>query len=538
VISRNTTTTTPGPSRGDEILSRSVDNAAEQTAAIEARRAREWRPFPTDILPEPVRSYVCKGARAIGCDESFIALPSLSALASAIGNTRRLQLKRGSWTEPSILWTAIVGESGTGKSPALELALRSVRKRQRRSMIEHTEQMKAHEAEVARWEVEKAAWKKDGAEGDPPEAPERPVCARTWCDDVTTEALVMKLQENPRGLLMARNELSAWFDFDRYSGGRGGGDAAKWIEVYDGRALIVDRKTSDTEYVPHASVSIAGGIQPAILQRCITERNRENGLLARLLFAMPPRRAKRWTEADLDELTESAVDSVFDALYALEPDLDDDDEPTPRLVRLSPGAKRAWIAFVNQHGAETFALVGDEAAAWSKLEAVAARVALVMHLVRVAAGVERGMAPDTLDEASVAVGIEFAEWAGHEARRVYSFFDETDEQRERRELIEWIKSKGGSVTARDLSRGPRRYRRTGDAEAALDALVAVGRGSWRWPPSSDAGGRPTKLFNLNRGDSGDGDETTDDGATTRGSVTVATSPEIVARIPADPEGGS
>ena len=78
-------------------------------------------PFPVDALPEPIRGFVAAGAKAIGCDASFIALPLLTAMAAAIGNTRRIQLKRG-WTAPAILWVAIVGESGTAKTPAFKLA--------------------------------------------------------------------------------------------------------------------------------------------------------------------------------------------------------------------------------------------------------------------------------------------------------------------------------------------------------------------------------------------------------------------------------
>jgi hypothetical protein len=70
-----------------------------------------FRPFPVAALPEPIRGFVSAGAKAIGCDPSYLALPLLTAIAAAIGNTRRLELKRG-WSAPAILWTAIVGESG------------------------------------------------------------------------------------------------------------------------------------------------------------------------------------------------------------------------------------------------------------------------------------------------------------------------------------------------------------------------------------------------------------------------------------------
>ena len=81
---------------------------------------------------------------------------------------------------------------------------------------------------------------------------------------------------------MVRAELGGWIGgFDRYAGGKGG-DAAKWLRMFGGRPMIVDRKTSGTIYVPAAAVSIAGGIQPETLRRALGTEHRENGLAARL----------------------------------------------------------------------------------------------------------------------------------------------------------------------------------------------------------------------------------------------------------------
>ena len=78
---------------------------------IESLKARqlpkEFEPFPVEFLPEPIRSYIVGGAEALGCDPAFIVMPMLSILASAIGNSRCIKLKE-SWTEPAILWTAVI----------------------------------------------------------------------------------------------------------------------------------------------------------------------------------------------------------------------------------------------------------------------------------------------------------------------------------------------------------------------------------------------------------------------------------------------
>lgn len=85
-----------------------------------------FQPFPVDALPEPFATFVRAACKAIGCDSTFIALPLLVVAAAMIGTTRVLELKRG-WCAPAILWTAIVGESGTMKTPALKLVLRPLR---------------------------------------------------------------------------------------------------------------------------------------------------------------------------------------------------------------------------------------------------------------------------------------------------------------------------------------------------------------------------------------------------------------------------
>src|SRR5690606_30424023 len=116
------------------------------------------------------------------------------------------------------------GESGTAKSPALELALRSVRKRQREAMSRHAEAMAAHAEALAVYERDAAAWKRQKAsDAAPPAKPEAPTADRFWTDDCTIEALAMLLAQNARGLLMACDELASWLGgFDAYKGRRGG----------------------------------------------------------------------------------------------------------------------------------------------------------------------------------------------------------------------------------------------------------------------------------------------------------------------------
>ena len=98
--------------------------------------------------------------------------------------------------------------------------------------------------------------------------------------------------------------------------------------------------------------------------------------------------------------------------------MDNHGEPIPKTLGLDPAAKREWIRFYNSHAEEQAELHGELAAAWSKLEGYAARLALVVHVVRQAANDPTLTTPDAIDAVSIAAGVRLAGWFGHEARRV------------------------------------------------------------------------------------------------------------------------
>ena len=148
---------------------------------------------------------------------------------------------------------------------------------------------------------------------------------RNVVQDTTVEALVPLLMDNPRGLLLARDELNGWFgSFDRYASGKGGADEAHWLSMHSGNSFVVDRKTSDrtTLRVPRAFVSITGGIQPKILQRVLGTKHIESGLAARILFTNPPRKRKRLPKAkispDLLPINMSSLPSLFQSPLVIE----------------------------------------------------------------------------------------------------------------------------------------------------------------------------------------------------------------------------
>jgi hypothetical protein len=404
-----------------------------------------YTPPPMDVLPPAVRDFVQDHAVAIGIDPGYVLPATLTGLAAAIGNTAVVQVKTG-WNEPSVLFAAVVAESGSAKSPAVRGALQPIL--------------------------------------------ERPVDEACMVGDVTIEALADSLAKNPRGVLLYRDELDGWFrSFNQYKP-RGGGDVAGWLEVWNAHRLLVNRKSADPIAVDHAGVSVVGTIQPGTLVSALSEQHHQNGLAARLLWSMPPRRPKRWTDVTVSESVSKQYAKTFQRLYGMQ--MQGLDPPyRPRQLPLSVAARELFARFVNDWGERTADLDGPQAAASSKLEAYAARLALVLHL----AGSTSPQLEREVGRPAVAAAIELVRWFAREADRVYAMLSGDELPIADEQLIQWVLRKGERATVRNLySSGPRRWRNIPEqAEADTDRLVLAGRLAWTHPVHNH-NGRPAARY--------------------------------------------
>ena len=447
-------------------------------------------PFPVNALPEPCRSLVSQGAAAIGCDPALIALPLMAAAAGAIGNARRIKLKR-TWKEPAILWAVTVARSGGRKSPAFDLGMRGLSEIEDKEWATYLDDEDEYKRDLERW--------KD--EGSKRQKPEPPTMSRKIVREISVEQLAQILSENPKGVILARDELAAWAGgFDKYRGGKGE-ESAHWLEMHRGGKLTVDRKTGDNKrvHVPRAAVSITGTIQPGTLERVLGRKHFENGLAARLLLAFPPSSPSQWNEMEVGEDFLIPVRGVFERLNALTMSEDRLGNLNPVDFELTPEAKRRWIAFYNEHGEETHNL-GDEhlAAAWSKLEGYTARLSLVVHCIR--AATEDGNLQDTgaVDSESIEAGIRLVSWFKNEARRIYGRLAESEDTRDARKVLRCVETKGGRATVRDVERGGLCGGDRSRITEVLGKLAKAGAGAWQDVLPTPQGGRGTRVFVLAR----------------------------------------
>lgn len=481
-----------------------VPSGSEDEPCDDVAEEDIWKPFPVELLPAVVGEYVGEAAASIGGDPSMIALPMLSSLAAAIGNTYAVELKRN-WHEPAIVWSMVVGESGSSKSPCFRAALSFANDldaenapRNADARAGHHDELQRHKAALSAWQAQ--AKKSPGDAGDPPREPEPPADIAYTVSDATIEALIHKLASNPRGLLLARDELSGWLaGFDRYSSGSGkvSGDAAQWLELHNAGRVVVDRRHAGRIEVQKAAVSVAGGIQPRTLIKALGGEHVDNGLLARFVLAMPPQSPLAWSEDEPSIFVVQSMRDLLASLYAIP------FTGSPKVCTLTAEGKAAWVQFFNEHQQAKAAERGPVASMMAKAEATAARLALICHLVRNAT-----VAPvlqDEIDTDDLERGIGLARWFAHEWRRVYRALVGPDVGGsdvggdDPRSLVEWLEDRGGDMPVRTIYKsGPRRYRdRAEQVERLVGQLVRAGRVESYSRPS-DAGGQPARWVRLPR----------------------------------------
>jgi hypothetical protein len=443
-----------------------------------------YSPPPLTLLPPVLRDYVRATARSFGADTAFILLPLLSALAAAIGNSRNLRVKQG-FVVPAILWTTVVARSGSKKSPTLSTATTFFVERERELMRLNANASAVHAKELQEWD---ATPKKE--RGD---EPKRPPCMTCMLDDLTLAIIAPILSDNPRGVLVVKDELASWFgsfgQFNKTSGGVAA-DVSGWLQLYNGERLFVDRKTNrESHRVIHPRLSISGCIPPSVLNVALTKDFFQRGLPARFLFAAPPPRPNVWTDAEVPAALETAANSILKQLFALRAD-EHEDGQVPKELSIAPEGLEVFKTFYNRVGQRAVESAENEEAAWSKLTGGAARLALVGHLAH---GLDGQPVSGPIMEAAV----ELASWFGCEAERIYAIFHEPPEADLCRRLVAFIERHGAPVTARQIADSFRPLKnQPEEIERHLNGLVETQRGEWLPCTASEKGGRPTRRFRL------------------------------------------
>jgi len=359
---------------------------AGETATSPTTEHSDWPNDPTNLwleeseppdlapglLPELVERFARDAGRRVGVEPGAIAAAAVTGFAALIhaGNVIQVKQRDPKWVERAVLWTALVGEPGSKKSPALAQAISPVAALD----AEWGQKYRRECATLADFADAKGA----RANGKP-KTPPGPKRRRKIINDATTEAVAELLSENDGGLLFSCDELAGFFGgMDAYrpnarGGAKGGSkDRAFWLQAKDGRSYSVDRKTSASIDVPRNAVSIVGGVQPERL-RSWTQDMAADGMLQRFWMV--------WVTAAGEDIDEPADGVLDEAISRLAHSLAD--APSGQRYRFAPEADRERKQLGAPTGRETSRTQNSGALAefLNKMPGTFARVALVFHFI-------------------------------------------------------------------------------------------------------------------------------------------------------------
>jgi len=219
--------------------------------------------FPIDIFPTQIQDLINNAENTIGYNPDYLCTGILSISATAIGNY--VNLFNGSYSSQPILWLAIIGRQGIGKTHPLKFAKKPIEKKDSKNYKEFQELIQTYESQ-----------EKKGR---------KPKYKNTILTDFTPEKLAETLQFNDKGILIFKDELIGWINsFDQY---KKGGDQQKYLEFFNGGTLTVDRVSKDPIRVEKTNVNILGGLQPKKLKELAANGRNDDGFLSRLLFVYP-----------------------------------------------------------------------------------------------------------------------------------------------------------------------------------------------------------------------------------------------------------
>src|SRR5262249_55951705 len=100
--------------------------------------------FPVEALPASLRGWLLRAACGAGVTPAHVAVPLLGIASSLIGTARRVRACR-SWSEPLTMWVAVIGFSGTGKTPSMDVTRRVLSQIERGRKVKIAEMQREHE---------------------------------------------------------------------------------------------------------------------------------------------------------------------------------------------------------------------------------------------------------------------------------------------------------------------------------------------------------------------------------------------------------
>lgn len=363
-------------------------------------KTTETPSFPLEIFPKAIRDIIETLEEYENYNVDFTAASFLTVFAAAMGNTWSVRFMTG-WVSRPIIYMVLVGSPSCGKTPPLQQAVTPLLKLDGEYDMIYCKEMETYR----QWERMSAKQREKHSLPEEMKMPQRKCHVVV---DSTVEALIGALRDNPRGVLIYKDEIDSLLsNFNRYNGS----DESYFLSLFSGTPFKYSRKSNNEHiFLANPYCSIIGSTQPGRLDEQFGGKRMMNGFSSRFLKVYPEiDKMPLWNDTAMPDGVLEEWGRIIRKVVTVTPSTDQEGKATSIELMFSQEAKLRVIQWKDEVNNKAYAETDSDAvrALCGKLETYLVRFCLVIQIMHGICG-ESGM--DEIEPRTAELAIKLTEY--------------------------------------------------------------------------------------------------------------------------------
>ena len=363
-------------------------------------KTTETPSFPLEIFPKAIRDIIEALEEYENYNVDFTSASFLTVFAAAMGNTWSVRFMTG-WVSRPIIYMVLVGSPSCGKTPPLQQAVAPLLKLDGEYDMIYCKEMETYR----RWERMSAKQREKHFLPEEMKMPQRKCHVVV---DSTVEALIGALRDNPRGVLIYKDEIDSLLsNFNRYNGS----DEGYFLSLFSGTPFKYSRKSNNEHiFLANPYCSIIGSTQPGRLGEQFGGKRMMNGFSSRFLKVYPEiDKMPSWNDTAMPDGVLEEWERIIRKVITVTPSTDQEGKATSIELMFSQDAKLRIIQWKDAVNNKAYAETDSDAvrALCGKLETYLIRFCLVIQIMHGICG-ESGM--DEIEPRTAELAIRLTEY--------------------------------------------------------------------------------------------------------------------------------
>ena len=363
-------------------------------------KTAETPSFPLEIFPKAIRDIIEALEEYENYNVDFTSASFLTVFAAAMGNTWSVRFMTG-WVSRPIIYMVLVGSPSCGKTPPLQQAVAPLLKLDGEYDMIYCKEMETYR----RWERMSAKQRERHSLPEEMEMPQRKCHVVV---DSTVEALIGALRDNPRGVLIYKDEIDSLLsNFNRYNSS----DEGYFLSLFSGTPFKYSRKSNNEHiFLANPYCSIIGTTQPGRLGEQFGGKRMMNGFSSRFLKVYPEiDKMPSWNDTAMPDGVLEEWERIIRKVITVTPSTDQEGKATSIELLFSQEAKLRVIQWKDEVNNKAYAETDSDAvrALCGKLETYLVRFCLVIQIMHCICG-ESGM--DKIEPGTAELAIRLTEY--------------------------------------------------------------------------------------------------------------------------------